>query len=84
MTTDTLTRLPSHGLASWKSRRCTRTLQATAPITPARTPAGDVAWLVTGYAEVKTLLADPWLGRSHPEPERAAQISASAILGVVV
>jgi cytochrome P450 len=58
-----------------------RTLQATAPITPVRTPAGDVAWLVTGYAEVKALLADPRLGRSHPEPDRAARISQSAILG---
>lgn len=58
-----------------------RTLQATAPITPVRTSTGDVAWLVTGYAEVKALLADPRLGRSHPEPERAARISASAILG---
>lgn len=58
-----------------------RTLQATAPITPVRTPAADVAWLVTGYAEVKALLADPRLGRSHPQPERAARISQSAILG---
>lgn len=58
-----------------------RTLQATAPVTPVRTQAGDVAWLVTGYAEVKALLADPRLGRSHPEPQRAARISQSAILG---
>jgi len=58
-----------------------RTLQASAPITAVRTPAGDVAWLVTGYPEVKALLADPRLGRSHPQPERAARISQSAILG---
>ncbi|HYZ37453.1 MAG TPA: cytochrome P450, partial [Pseudonocardiaceae bacterium] len=58
-----------------------RTLQASTPITAVRTPAGDVAWLVTGYAEVKALLADPRLGRSHPQPERAARISQSAILG---
>jgi cytochrome P450 len=58
-----------------------RILQATTPIAPVRTWAGDVAWLVTGYAEVKALLADARLGRSHPDPERAARISASAILG---
>src|SRR5919202_1899297 len=52
-----------------------------APIVPVRTPAGDVAWLVTRYAETKALFADPRLGRSHPDPERAARISASAFLG---
>jgi cytochrome P450 len=56
-------------------------LQAEAPIVPVRTPAGDVAWLVTRYAETKALFADPRLGRSHPDPERAARISASAFLG---
>jgi pentalenolactone synthase len=45
------------------------------------TPAGDPAWLVTGYAAVKALLADPRLGRSHPAPERAARYSAAAIFG---
>jgi cytochrome P450 len=58
-----------------------RTLQASAPITPVRTPAGDVAWLVTGYAEVKALFADPRLGRSHPDPQHAARISHAAFLG---
>ena len=56
-------------------------LQVEAPIVPVRTPAGDVAWLVTRYAETKALFADPRLGRSHPDPERAARISASAFLG---
>ena len=45
------------------------------------TPAGDPAWLVTEYAEVKALLSDPRLGRSHPEPERAARYSEAAIFG---
>jgi pentalenolactone synthase len=58
-----------------------RTLQTSAPITPVRTSAGDVAWLVTGYPEVKALFADPRLGRSHPDPRNAARISHSAILG---
>jgi pentalenolactone synthase len=56
-------------------------LRATAPICAVRTPAGDPAWLVTSHALTRELLADPRLGRSHPDPERAARISASALLG---
>lgn len=56
-------------------------LRAAAPVTPVRTPAGDPAWLVTGYDEARALFADPRLGRAHPDPERAARISGSALLG---
>jgi cytochrome P450 len=80
-TSDELPRLPFPRPDVLDIAPLSRILQAAAPITPVRTPAGDVAWLVTGYAEVKTLLADTRLGRSHPDPERAARISASAILG---
>lgn len=45
------------------------------------TPAGDPAWLVTGYDDVKACLADSRLGRSHPQPERAARYATSAIFG---
>lgn len=45
------------------------------------TPAGDPAWLVIGYDDVKGLLADPRMGRSHPHPERAARYANSAIFG---
>ena len=45
------------------------------------TPTGDPAWLVTRYDDVKKLLADPRLGRSHPEPARAARYARSAIFG---
>ena len=45
------------------------------------TPAGDPAWLITGYQNVKALLSDPRLGRSHPQPERAARYSEAAIFG---
>lgn len=48
-----------------------RALQAERPITRVQTPAGDEAWLVTRYAEVKELLADQRLGRSHPNPRHA-------------
>jgi cytochrome P450 len=45
------------------------------------TPAGDPAWLVTGYTNVKALLGDPRLGRSHPDPQRAARYSEAVIIG---
>jgi cytochrome P450 len=46
-----------------------------------RTMAGDLAWLVTGYEEVRGLLADERLGRSHPDPARAARMGESALFG---
>jgi pentalenolactone synthase len=45
------------------------------------TPAGDMAWLVTGYDQVKALLADRRLGRSHADPDNAPRFVESAILG---
>src|SRR5216683_5454208 len=45
------------------------------------TPVGDPAWQVTGYANVKALLGDPRLGRSHPQADRAARYSEAAIFG---
>ena len=42
---------------------------------------GDPAWLVTNYDDVKALLSDPRLGRSHADPERASRASHSAVLG---
>lgn len=56
-------------------------LQAERPITRVRTRTGDEAWLVTRYDEVRALFADPRLGRSHPQPEKAARFSNSAFLG---
>ena len=38
-----------------------------------RTPVGDDAWLVSGYKEVRDLLRDERLGRSHTDPERRGQ-----------
>jgi cytochrome P450 len=56
-------------------------LAALPPISRVRTPVGDEAWLVTGYRQVRELFADPRLMRSHPEPDRAARITDSALLG---
>jgi cytochrome P450 len=58
-----------------------RELQAEAPIVRVRTATGDEAWLVTRYEEVRALFADPRLGRSHPEPDKAATFSNSALVG---
>ena len=56
-------------------------LRAQGPMHPVRTETGDPAWLVTGYQEVRQLLDDPRLGRSHPDPERAARTGESALFG---
>lgn len=45
------------------------------------TPAGDEAWLITGYDQVKALLADRRLGRGHADPDNAPRFTTSAILG---
>jgi cytochrome P450 len=58
-----------------------RALQAGGPIHKIHTATGDPAWLVTGYQEVQRLLADPRLGRSHPDPARAARTGESALFG---
>jgi pentalenolactone synthase len=46
-----------------------------------RTRAGDQAWLATRHDDVRRLLGDARVGRSHPHPERAARISDSILLG---
>jgi pentalenolactone synthase len=51
------------------------------PVQQVTTPAGDPAWQVRGYESVKALLADPRLGRSHPQPEKAARFSESVMFG---
>lgn len=58
-----------------------RRLQAERPITRVRTPTGDEAWHVARYSELKQLLGDSRLGRSHPDPEHAPRISDSVLFG---
>ncbi|MDT7783947.1 MAG: hypothetical protein QOF58_2366 [Pseudonocardiales bacterium] len=45
------------------------------------TPAGDPAWLVTDYDQVRTLLADRRLGRGHADPDNAPKFTDSVLLG---
>jgi cytochrome P450 len=54
-------------------------LRREAPIAPVTTPAGDPAWLVTRYEEVRLLLGDKRFGRSHPSPEEASRITTAAV-----
>jgi len=58
-----------------------RQLQQDGVIHRVRTAVGDPAWLVTGYEEVRRLLADDRLGRSHPDPAKAARQGESALSG---
>lgn len=46
-----------------------------------RTPVGHEAWLVTDYAQVRRLLDDDRLGRSHRNPETASRTGESALFG---
>lgn len=56
-------------------------LRESAPVARVRTRVGDEAWLVTSYEQVRALLADPRLGRSHPEPASAARLHDGVLLG---
>ncbi|MFF5496685.1 cytochrome P450 [Streptomyces aquilus] len=57
-----------------------RALQKQGAMHRISTSVGDPAWLVTGYQEIKGLLADTRLGRSHPDPENAARSGDSELL----
>ncbi len=54
-------------------------LRREAPIAPVTTPAGDPAWLVTRFSEVRDLLGDKRFGRSHPDPAQASKITNAAV-----
>ncbi|MCB0941050.1 MAG: cytochrome P450 [Mycobacterium sp.] len=56
-------------------------LQAEGPIHKVLTPVGDQAWLVTGYAQVRRLMDDENLGRTHREPANAPRSRTSALFG---
>ncbi len=58
-----------------------RALQAIGPIHKVRTPVGDEAWLVTGYALVRELMDNDNLGRTHRDPANAPRSRTSALFG---
>ncbi|MBB4911536.1 cytochrome P450 [Actinophytocola algeriensis] len=47
------------------------------PVQRVRTPAGDEAWLVSGFTQVRALLTDDRVGRSHPKPDERAQYAGN-------
>ncbi|MEV5712458.1 cytochrome P450 [Amycolatopsis mediterranei] len=55
-------------------------LRRQGPVVAVTTPAGDPAWLVTGFEAVRSVFTDPRFGRSHPAPEEASALSDAAIL----
>ncbi|WP_290057788.1 cytochrome P450 [Amycolatopsis solani] len=55
-------------------------LRRQGPVVEVTTPAGDPAWLVTGFEQVRAVFTDPRFGRSHPAPEEASALSEAAIL----
>ncbi|GAB3208612.1 cytochrome P450 [Nocardia tengchongensis] len=46
-----------------------------------QTATGDPMWVATGHAEIRNLLCDERLGRSHPNPETAARVNDAALFG---
>ncbi|RSD21359.1 cytochrome P450 [Amycolatopsis eburnea] len=55
-------------------------LRRQGPVVGVTTPAGDPAWLVTGFEQVRAVFTDPRFGRSHPAPEEASALSDAAVL----
>lgn len=56
-------------------------MTARQPVARVRTQAGDEAWVVSRYEDVKQLLGDDRLGMSHRDPENAAKISTAGLFG---
>lgn len=74
-------RLPSDDVRPLQAAPRIQALQAEGPVRKIRTATGDPAWLVTHYDEVRRLLTDSRLGRSHPDPSSAARLAKSALFG---
>ncbi|MET8999852.1 cytochrome P450 [Amycolatopsis sp. Hca4] len=60
-----------------------RKLQAERPIWRVRTDTGDEGWLVVGYPEIKELMLDKRIGRTHPKPAEAAQLADNPIFSMI-
>ena len=73
--------LPANEVRPLAAAPAIQALADDGPVHRIRTATGDPAWLVTGYHEVRRLLNDPRLGRSHPDPGSAARIARSALFG---
>lgn len=56
-------------------------LRSLGPIHKVRTPVGDEAWLVIGYPQVRRLMDNELLGRTHRDPANAPRSRTSALFG---
>jgi cytochrome P450 monooxygenase len=61
-----------------------RSLRERGPVTKVRTPAGSEAWLVTRYAEMKQLLLDDRLIRTHPNPAEGPRYADNPLLDIMM
>jgi pentalenolactone synthase len=75
------TQLPFEQTHPLQAAPLLRQLQVQGPVHRVRTAVGDQAWLVIGYKQVRRLLDDSRLGRSHPDPGSAARTGESALFG---
>ena len=51
------------------------------PVQQVMSPSGEPAWLVSGYEQVKALLADPRLSRTHADPRHPVRLTQPALFG---
>jgi cytochrome P450 len=79
--TEDLLPIPAKGTGLSGIAPALLSLQREQPIAAVRTPAGDPAWLCTRHEDVKALLADGRLGRSHPDPAHAPRYATQALAG---
>ncbi|MHC5905158.1 cytochrome P450 [Streptomyces sp. S6] len=78
-----MTRLPFDLAGPLRIAPRLRELQAEGTVHPVRTAMDDPAWLVTGHAQVRRLLDDDRLGRTHPTPETAARTDETLFNGLL-
>lgn len=50
------------------------------PLWRVRTSTGDHAWLVLGFEEIRALLVDRRIGRTHPDPRNAPRVYDNSML----
>lgn len=79
-TTESRPRLPFHRPNALDIAPLYKALQREAAPVEVLTPAGDPAWLVTRFTQVRRIFADPRFGRSHPEPDQASKVTDAALI----
>ncbi|MCX2730157.1 hypothetical protein OOZ19_07880 [Saccharopolyspora sp. NFXS83] len=84
MTVDELPLLRSEGAVVGRLSPLMRQLRERGPVVKMRTRSGDEAWLVTRLAELKQLLKDRRIGRSHLDPENRPHYLDSPLLDTPV